>query len=58
MRADAISAAAALLRPAPSVAAAVVTTIADDHRLIDAAPAYLEQEQVGQHIRNHGRYVR
>jgi diketogulonate reductase-like aldo/keto reductase len=56
--ADAISAAASVLRPALSVAAAVATVIAEDHRPIDTAPAYLKQEQVDQRIRNSGRYIR
>jgi hypothetical protein len=53
-----MSASASVLRPAPSVAGAVATTIADDRRLIDTTPAHLEHQQVGQHIRNSERYVR
>ena len=41
-----MSASASVLRPAPSVAGAVATAIADDHHLIDTTPAHVEQQQV------------
>ena len=38
--------------------AAVATAIADGYRLIDTAAAYFKEGQVGEGIRNSGRYVR
>ena len=48
---------AVMLGPAGTTAA-VATAIADGHRLIDTAAAYFKEEQVGEGIRNSGRYVR
>jgi hypothetical protein len=46
MRTAEMTASASVLRPAPSVAGAVATAIADDHHLIDTTPAHVEQQQV------------